>query len=541
MSLTLSVANAQTQGFAPIATSGYNADVIANGIGFPKDSTNKDVDGLGYVFVSRGWQLDASSTPLAWGVPADGLITSANGTYQLQPYTGNNSLRLIVADPIAANPIGTLTLNEAGHFGTLNLVGATGSGISTVNFTIHFDDGSTRLVADAIVPDWYWGANSIIQGVGRVRWPDNEIEESADNPRMYSNEIVLSCSEQQKKVSYIDIQKIDGTSSITNFFALSGTRVDPVVSGPIAGPGFLALGTAAAFSGGADGGTWSSSNPAVASVDSTGNVTGLSPGSTTISFAAGGQCIPPAATQDLSVGTPIATVTAVNPLSPLLIHQATRISASVTAAPPNAGIPTGTVMVALGTASCSITLNNGSGDCELTPVASGSQTLSASYSGFTQFQPSNTSVDASVALNPSTFQVTSSANPSTPGQAVSFTVAITGVAAAQTVSVSKALVVPTGTVTLSDGATTLGSALLVDGSATISTPLLTALGNHSIVANYSGDANFQAATSTAFAQMVAVPVAPSATPVPSLGQWALMALSALLALLGAGRMRRRSA
>ena len=367
------------------------------------------------------------------------------------------------------------------------------------------------------------------------------MEDSPDNPRMYSNEIVLSCSEQQKKVSHIEIQKNDATSSITNFFALSGTRVDPVISGPIAGPGFLALGTAAAFSGGSDGGTWSSSNPAVASVDSTGNVMGLSPGSTTISFAAGGQCSPPAATQDLSVGTPIATVTAVNPLSPLLIHQATRISASVTVAPPNVGIPTGTVMVALGTASCSITLNNGSGDCELTPVASGSQTLSASYTGVTQFQPSNTSVDATVALNPSMFQVTSSANPSTPGQAVSFTVAITGVAAAQTVSVSKALAVPTGTVTLSDGATNLGSALLVDGSATISTPLLTALGNHSIVANYSGDANFQAATSTAFAQMVAVPVAPSATPVPSLGQWALMALSALLAFLGAGRMRRRSA
>ncbi len=148
-----------------------------------------------------------------------------------------------------------------------------------------------------------------------------------------------------------------------------------------------------------------------------------------------------------------------------------------------------------------------------------------------------------VAPGASGVNIASTPNPSQPGEAVTFTVSValdtTKGAAART----KAAAEPTGTVTVtaSDTGTALGSAPLVNGAATISTQLLTTAGSHAIVASYSGDANYPATTSLAFTQTVAAAAAPVATPVPTLSEWALIGLSAMLALFGAGRMRRRAA
>ncbi len=148
-----------------------------------------------------------------------------------------------------------------------------------------------------------------------------------------------------------------------------------------------------------------------------------------------------------------------------------------------------------------------------------------------------------VAPGASGVNIASTPNPSQPGEAVTFTVSValdtTKGAAVRT----KAAAEPTGTVTVtaSDTGTVLGSAPLVNGTATISTQLLTTAGSHAIVASYSGDANYPATTSLAFTQTVAAAAAPVATPVPTLSEWALIGLSAVLALFGAGRMRRRAA
>jgi hypothetical protein len=61
--------------------------------------------------------------------------------------------------------------------------------------------------------------------------------------------------------------------------------------------------------------------------------------------------------------------------------------------------------------------------------------------------------------------------------------------------------VPTGTVAFLDGKTTLGTVSLVNGKAVFTTTGL-ALGQHSMIAVYSGNRNYQAATSTSLAQTV---------------------------------------
>jgi hypothetical protein len=89
--------------------------------------------------------------------------------------------------------------------------------------------------------------------------------------------------------------------------------------------------------------------------------------------------------------------------------------------------------------------------------------------------------------------VQSSNNPSMFGQTVEFTVTV----AAGLQGTGS----PTGTVTVRDGATVLGSGALVSGKFVVSTSSLAA-GSHRIFAKYSGDCNFQKHTSEALIQTV---------------------------------------
>ncbi len=108
-------------------------------------------------------------------------------------------------------------------------------------------------------------------------------------------------------------------------------------------------------------------------------------------------------------------------------------------------------------------------------------------------RPSNCSIGAfepqAAAPTPTTTSLTSSPNPSNAGQSVTFTATVTGAS-------------PTGTVEFREGGSLLGSGSLNgSGQATFATSAL-AVGDHSIVAAYLGDANNAASTSTAVVQSV---------------------------------------
>ena len=206
-----------------------------------------------------------------------------------------------------------------------------------------------------------------------------------------------------------------------------------------------------------------------------------------------------------------------------------------------------TVLTTPGASSSALTLEV-SGPCSIagnvvTFNATGACTITAKQLGdmnYLDAVPATRTVQ--VVQGASGVNISSTPNPSQPGQAVTFTVSValdtTKTAALKT----KAAAVPTGMVSISDNGAILGSAPLVNGLATVSTQLLTKVGSHSIVASYSGDATYPATTSVPFTQTVTeAAVTPVATPVPTLNEWALIGLTALLALVGASRMRRRSA
>lgn len=170
---------------------------------------------------------------------------------------------------------------------------------------------------------------------------------------------------------------------------------------------------------------------------------------------------------------------------------------------------------------------HGAGNCSI----NANQLGNANYSDAAQAQQT-----VSVGQGGLGISINSSQNPSQPGQAVTFTVSVAFDPNKSAALPTKAAPVPTGTVEILDGATSLGSEALVNGVATITAVLPATTGAHSLIARYSGDANYPAAQSEAFTQTVAAAVP---TAVPTLGTSGLLALSALLVLLGMARGRAR--
>lgn len=156
--------------------------------------------------------------------------------------------------------------------------------------------------------------------------------------------------------------------------------------------------------------------------------------------------------------------------------------------------PTGTVTFfqapnTLGSA----TVAGGSATQDIASPPPGNYDMTASYSGDGAFRPNSASSSLSVNKATTTTTVTSSANPSTLNQTVTFTAAV----------VSGTSGTPTGTVTFSDNGTPLagGTVALTSGSAALSTAVLTA-GTHNITALYSGDTNYAGSTSAVLSQVV---------------------------------------
>jgi titin len=111
----------------------------------------------------------------------------------------------------------------------------------------------------------------------------------------------------------------------------------------------------------------------------------------------------------------------------------------------------------------------------------------------TATSPTNSSSafsDCTPSLAPTSTSVASSVNPSTVGQAVTFTATVSGGSS------------PTGTVQFFDGAAMLGSAVALGGTtATLTTSALSA-GTHSITASYGGNGSNSSSTSGPLSQQV---------------------------------------
>ena len=125
-------------------------------------------------------------------------------------------------------------------------------------------------------------------------------------------------------------------------------------------------------------------------------------------------------------------------------------------------------------------------------AATGTDSITAVYGGDSDFAGStSTAVSQTVNKASSSTTLTSSVNPSTAGQSVTLTANISGQFSG----------VATGTVTFSNGSSSLGSASVSSNMATLATTALP-VGTDSITAAYSGDSNFTGSSSNTVSQVV---------------------------------------
>ena len=163
------------------------------------------------------------------------------------------------------------------------------------------------------------------------------------------------------------------------------------------------------------------------------------------------------------------------------------IAATVSVVSPASGTPTGTIAfyadgVSLGSEAVDA---YGNASIDVTSLAAGSDTITASYSGDANFGAQSCAARRSADGEPpgnTLTQVSSAPNPSSVGQDVTIDAAVT--------AVSPASGVPTGSVTFYADGIVLGSGTL-NGSGNASFDVSTlAVGGHSITADYDGDSNF---------------------------------------------------
>ncbi len=211
----------------------------------------------------------------------------------------------------------------------------------------------------------------------------------------------------------------------------------------------------------------------------------------------------------LTVNQASTTTGLVSSLNPSVSGQSVTFTATVAAVSPGSGTPTGTVTFddnGTPLSDGTVTLSSGVASFTTSSLAVGTQSITAVYSGDTNFTISTSSaVSQIVNLASSTTALTSSANPSTSGQSVTFTATVA--------AVSPGSGTPTGTVNFLDGTTTIGTdiALNSSGVATIATSTLTA-GTHSITAVYSGDTNFTTSTGSLTQTVVVAPTVTALSP-----------------------------
>jgi hypothetical protein len=193
--------------------------------------------------------------------------------------------------------------------------------------------------------------------------------------------------------------------------------------------------------------------------------------------------------------------------NPSTYHQSVTFTATVTGQ--FGGTLTGTVTFTSGsTTMCNaVTLSSGVATCTYVSLSAGSDSVSAAYSGDTNYAASSGSETQTVNKANSTTTLTSSPNPSSFDQAVTFTATLTGQFGGT----------PGGSVTFTSGSTTLCSNVTLSGGVATCPYSTLPVGSNSVTATFGGSPNFltSSGSETQTVDKAATTTAVTGTPNPS--------------------------
>lgn len=187
------------QSYAPIATTGYTLDAVAENT-TALLTTSGAIDGSNYVLYSQAYGVIYGGS--ATGLPNNGLIVNGQRTYQLQPYTANNLLYIpgLQAD--------TLTFVTPAPYPAISLLAFATEGNATMDIKVRFTDGTTQLFTNIALADWFTGTNTVVTGFDRATRNTGApgYAGPAGNPKMFYVDLNLTCVNSVKNVQKIVFQ-----------------------------------------------------------------------------------------------------------------------------------------------------------------------------------------------------------------------------------------------------------------------------------------------------------------------------------------------
>jgi hypothetical protein len=202
------------------------------------------------------------------------------------------------------------------------------------------------------------------------------------------------------------------------------------------------------------------------------------------------------ATLSQTVGKAASQVALSSSAATAVSGQSVTFTATVSAASPGSGTPTGSVTFYNGsTVLGTVTLSNGVAKLTTSGLTVGSHTLKATYGGNGNFTTSSRSITETVKKDST--KLTASPTSATVNKAVTLTAKVS--------VTSPGSGTPTGTVTFKDATTgkVLGTATLVNGTATLANVTFTTTGTHKVSVSYSGDGDDLTSSLTLLVKVVA--------------------------------------
>ncbi|MCO6174286.1 gliding motility-associated C-terminal domain-containing protein [Flavobacterium sp. NRK F10] len=211
------------QQYQPLSvSSGFNADVVANGVGTPLSSSTAGIDASNWALLSNDYQQTAGGTTYPNAISSNGLITSmndANLTFQLNSLSANNSLRLGTQ-----NQSGTLVFSNPEAALSVAVLVTSGDGSSTVSGVITFTDNTTQIFTGLSIPDWYnsTALPTVLWNMGRINRNTAAVQNPANNPRLYQLDIAIDGSNYGKSIQSLEFTKTS-SGGVANILAVTAS------------------------------------------------------------------------------------------------------------------------------------------------------------------------------------------------------------------------------------------------------------------------------------------------------------------------------
>jgi hypothetical protein len=435
------------------------------------------------------------------GANSLGTLSLVNGSVPLSQSAlaaGNHAITASYSGDANFQP-GLATLTQAVSQATTTAL-ASSANPANVNQSIAFtatvtgQDGSAAPGAVAFLqgsPPAIWGTAPLVNGQASIA---NTFSSANTYP---VTAVYLGSPDYQTSTSAVLNQVVNANQSVTTTTALASSGTPSFVGQPVKftatispASGAIPDGETVTFYDG----TTSLGSAATSGAIAAFTTSALSAGSHSITAAYSGDGTYQSSTSHVfyqSVQLDPTNTTLASSLNPSTYGQAVTFTVAV-APQSGTGTPTGNVTIKNGaTPIGSVTLNNGAGTLTTPALPAGSLSISASYTGDTSFATSSATVTQTVNVASTTTALTSTPNPSGLNQTVTFTATVTGQYGGT----------PGGTVTFTQGSTTLGSAAPTYGKAIITTAF-SATGTYPVVATYSGDVSDGPSASAALNQVV---------------------------------------